>query len=35
MRLAKAKRALVIGGSMSGLLAALALARRGWEVDDL
>ena len=25
MRLAKAKRALVIGGSMSGLLAALAL----------
>jgi len=25
-------RALVIGGSMSGLLAALALARRGWDV---
>jgi len=27
------KRALVIGGSMSGLLAALALARRGIEVE--
>jgi 2-polyprenyl-6-methoxyphenol hydroxylase-like FAD-dependent oxidoreductase len=27
-----ARRALVIGGSMSGLLAALALARRGWDV---
>ena len=26
------KRALVIGGSMSGLLAGLALARRGWDV---
>ena len=26
------KRALVIGGSMSGLLAALALVRRGWDV---
>jgi 2-polyprenyl-6-methoxyphenol hydroxylase-like FAD-dependent oxidoreductase len=26
-------RALVIGGSMSGLLAALALARAGWDVD--
>lgn len=26
-------RALVIGGSMSGLLAALALRRRGWEVE--
>jgi 2-polyprenyl-6-methoxyphenol hydroxylase-like FAD-dependent oxidoreductase len=25
-------RALVIGGSMSGLLAALALTRRGWDV---
>jgi 2-polyprenyl-6-methoxyphenol hydroxylase-like FAD-dependent oxidoreductase len=32
MRVAKTRRALVIGGSMSGLLAALALARRGWEV---
>src|SRR6185503_11770255 len=32
LRLAKTKRALVIGGSMSGLLAALALARRGWDV---
>jgi 2-polyprenyl-6-methoxyphenol hydroxylase-like FAD-dependent oxidoreductase len=30
--LGQARRALVIGGSMSGLLAALALARRGWEV---
>jgi 2-polyprenyl-6-methoxyphenol hydroxylase-like FAD-dependent oxidoreductase len=27
------RRALVIGGSMSGLLAALMLRRRGWEVD--
>ena len=33
MRLATARRALVIGGSMSGLLAALALARRGWHVE--
>jgi len=33
LRLASVKRALVIGGSMSGLLAALALARRGIEVD--
>ena len=32
LRLAQTKRALVIGGSMSGLLAALALTRRGWEV---
>lgn len=31
--MAKARRALVIGGSMSGLLAALALSRRGWRVD--
>jgi 2-polyprenyl-6-methoxyphenol hydroxylase-like FAD-dependent oxidoreductase len=31
MRLAK--RALVIGGSMSGLLAALALGRHGWHAD--
>src|SRR5688500_13943746 len=29
MRLAKGKRAMVIGGSMSGLLAALALKQRG------
>jgi 2-polyprenyl-6-methoxyphenol hydroxylase-like FAD-dependent oxidoreductase len=27
------RRALVIGGSMSGLLAALMLSRRGWQVD--
>jgi 2-polyprenyl-6-methoxyphenol hydroxylase-like FAD-dependent oxidoreductase len=27
------RRALVIGGSMSGLLAALMLRERGWEVD--
>ncbi len=27
------RRALVIGGSMSGLLAALTLSRRGWQVD--
>ena len=27
------RRALVIGGSMSGLLAAMMLARRGWQVD--
>lgn len=33
MHLAKGKRALVIGGSMSGLLAALALERRGWRAD--
>ena len=26
-------KALVIGGSMSGLLAGLALSRRGWDVD--
>src|SRR5437016_4453181 len=26
-------RALVIGGSMSGLLAALALRQHGWQVD--
>ena len=32
LRLAQTKRALVIGGSMSGLLAALALTRCGWEV---
>src|SRR6266705_1222251 len=28
-----ARRALVIGGSMSGLFAALALSRRGWDVE--
>src|ERR1041384_4887125 len=33
MRLASNKRALVIGGSMSGLLAALALRRHGWRAD--
>jgi 2-polyprenyl-6-methoxyphenol hydroxylase-like FAD-dependent oxidoreductase len=27
------KRAIIIGGSMSGLLAGLMLLRRGWEVD--
>jgi 2-polyprenyl-6-methoxyphenol hydroxylase-like FAD-dependent oxidoreductase len=27
------RRALVIGGSMSGLLAAIMLRRRGWQVD--
>ena len=31
--MAKVRRALVVGGSMSGLLAALALARRGWQVE--
>jgi 2-polyprenyl-6-methoxyphenol hydroxylase-like FAD-dependent oxidoreductase len=31
--LARVQRALVIGGSMSGLLAALALGRRGIEVE--
>jgi 2-polyprenyl-6-methoxyphenol hydroxylase-like FAD-dependent oxidoreductase len=31
--LAKSRRALVIGGSMSGLLAALLLRRAGWDVD--
>src|SRR5712675_1770075 len=33
MHLAKGTRALVIGGSMSGLLAALALSRRGHDVE--
>ncbi|TMJ05408.1 MAG: FAD-dependent oxidoreductase [Alphaproteobacteria bacterium] len=33
MRLAKGTRALVIGGSMSGLLAALALRQHGWQAD--
>src|SRR5580693_2969420 len=27
------RRALVVGGSMSGLLAAIMLERRGWTVD--
>jgi 2-polyprenyl-6-methoxyphenol hydroxylase-like FAD-dependent oxidoreductase len=27
------RRALIIGGSMSGLLAAIMLRRRGWDVD--
>jgi len=29
----QARRALIIGGSMSGLFAALYLRRRGWDVD--
>src|SRR5947209_3508170 len=33
MRLASGKRALVIGGSMSGLLAAIALEKHGWQAD--
>jgi 2-polyprenyl-6-methoxyphenol hydroxylase-like FAD-dependent oxidoreductase len=33
MRLARGRRALVIGGSMSGLLAALALKQHGWQAD--
>ena len=32
MREAK-RHALIVGGSMSGLLAALLLRRAGWEVD--
>jgi 2-polyprenyl-6-methoxyphenol hydroxylase-like FAD-dependent oxidoreductase len=32
LRLPQGTRALVIGGSMSGLLAALALTRRGFDV---
>jgi 2-polyprenyl-6-methoxyphenol hydroxylase-like FAD-dependent oxidoreductase len=31
--MARQRRALVIGGSMSGLLAAIMLTRRGWTVD--
>src|SRR6516162_4701639 len=33
MREAKRRRALIVGGSMSGLLAALLLRRAGWHVD--
>src|SRR4029077_14434360 len=31
--MAKQRRALVIGGSMSGLLTGIMLNRRGWDVD--
>src|SRR5262247_1837764 len=31
--MASKRRALIVGGSMSGLLAALLLRRAGWEVD--
>src|SRR5438132_14143666 len=33
MRKAGKRRALIVGGSMSGLLAALLLRRAGWDVD--
>jgi 2-polyprenyl-6-methoxyphenol hydroxylase-like FAD-dependent oxidoreductase len=33
MREAKRRRALIVGGSMSGLLAALLLRRAGWDVE--
>src|ERR1700722_17414548 len=31
--MARQRRALVVGGSMSGLLAGIMLSRRGWDVD--
>ena len=31
--MARKRRALIVGGSMSGLLAGLMLSRRGWEVE--
>ena len=31
--MAAQRRALIIGGSMSGLLAGIMLRRRGWAVD--
>src|SRR5258707_5042081 len=33
LRNGRTRRALVVGGSMSGLLAALLLRRAGWDVD--
>ncbi|MGE3308126.1 MAG: NAD(P)-binding protein, partial [Rhizobiaceae bacterium] len=33
MSAARRRRALVVGGSMSGLLAALELRRAGWDAD--
>src|SRR2546430_14717883 len=33
MRKAGKRRALIVGGSMSGLLAALLLRRAGWDVE--
>ena len=33
LRPAQSRRAIVIGGSMSGLLAGLLLRRSGWQVD--
>src|SRR5262249_38600294 len=33
MRKATRRRVLIVGGSMSGLLAALLLRRAGWDVD--
>src|SRR5580698_5472471 len=31
--MARQRRAVVVGGSMSGLLAGIMLTRRGWQVD--
>src|ERR1700691_2974100 len=31
--MARQRHALVVGGSMSGLLAGIMLGRRGWQVD--